>query len=308
MSEEIKTWRDFPEFYDNPFIREISKNEKWTVSDKTKRPIDMHALIHEEKVWGLAFNRGYNPMVDLATLCEIIPNAVNNAYFLDALTDNYVVLDIEPKCPDIIKQRLLNLPYLYGETSMSGEGYHLVFDLPRDILEHYPDAAKKLVLKETHGYYEILLNHMVTFTRNVLPEQETAEDLSAFRNIFELLASKEKAVEQADAVVVTDIDTDKIPHFDALMPTLKAQIYGRKPEDFYGDMSKYEFGITSFYNRKLCKLLEVYKDHDYTDEEKAVILYSLTSEKLPHREKHDQTRNNMPWLLYIASAVIAKSD
>ena len=75
-------------------------------------------------------------------------------------------------------------------------------------------------------------------------------------------------------------------------------------------MSKYEFGATGFYHRALTKLLNnnKYKDHEYTDEEKAVILYSVTSEKLPFREKHEQIRNNMPWLLYVATCLIAKSD
>lgn len=308
-----KTWEDFPDFYNNPFIQKIAKNEKWTVSDKDKRPIDMHALIYEEKIWGLAYNRGYNPMVDLDTLCKTIPNAANNAYMLDALYDKFVILDVEPTCPDFIKQRLLRLPYIYGETSMSGKGLHMAFELPEDLLDKYPVAKNKLALKEDHGYYEILLNHMITFTRNVLPQQTEKENISIFHNIFELLANKAKPSESAksaDAVTVTDINADDIPYFDTLMPALQAQIYGKTPEDFYNDMSKYEFGITGFYYRMLMKLLKKnkYKDHEYTDEEKAVILYHLTSAKLPYREKHDQIRNNMPWLLYIATCLIAKSD
>lgn len=310
-TEGIPTWKDFPDFYENSFIKQIANSQKWTVSDKNKRPIDMHALIHEQKVWGMAFDRGYNPLVDLQTLCETIPSATNNAYYLDALVDKFVVLDIEPKCPEHIKQKFLELPYIYGEVSMSGHGIHLVFELPEKIIECYPDAKMKLALKEEHGYYEVLLNHMITFTRKMIPPSPQKENISVFENIFELLAMKAKPSSAAtDQVVITEINTDDIPYFDKLITPLKAQIYGKKPEDFYGDMSKYEFGATGFYYRALEKLLKnnKYKDHEYTDEEKALILYSVTKEKIPFREKHEQVRNDMPWLLYIATCLIAKSD
>lgn len=310
-SDTCKTWEDFPEFYNNSVVKELAYNEKWTVSDNTKRPIDMHALIHEEKIWGLAFDRGYNPMITLDELCRILPNAANNTYYLDALTDKIVVLDVEPKCPDVIKERILKLPYLYGETSVSGKGYHLLFRLPEDILEKYPNAASKLSLKEQHGYYEILLNHMILFTRNALPATDDQTGLTEFRNMFELLAIQQKPAESSDLQIEMDeMNIDDIPYYHVLMPALKAQIYGKTPKDFYDDMSKYEFGMTGFYYRKLSSLLTngAYKDHVYTDNEKAMILYKLTSEKLPYREKHDQKRNNMPWLLYIAACLIAKSE
>ncbi|MBO5435443.1 hypothetical protein J6A31_06600 [bacterium] len=307
----VLTWRDFPDFYNNVFIQAIAPHDRWTVSDNTKRPIDMHALIHEQKIWGAAFDRGYNPLVDLQTLCNTIPSATNNAYYLDALIDGFVILDIEPKCPDVIKQKFLNLPYVYGETSMSGKGLHLVFDLPKDIIEKYPAAKQKLALKEEHGYYEILLNHMVTFTRNILPPRMFTEDISVFENIFELLAMKQKEASAGDTTIeAINIDIDDIPHVNKLLTPLRAQIYNKTPNDFYNDMSKFEFGITGFYYRALMKLLgknNKFKDHVYSDEEKAVILYKITSEKLNHRDKHDQIRNNMPWLLYIATCLIAKS-
>lgn len=307
---DVKTWRDFPDFYNNPLIKRIADNQKWTVSDKDKRPIDMHALINNGKIWGMAFDRGYNPMVDLKTLCERLPTAANNAYYLDALEDHFVVLDIEPKCPDNIKQKLLELPYQFAETSMSGKGYHLLFDLPDMLIDKYPVVKEKLTLKEEHGNYEILLNHVVTFTRNALPPQEKAESWNAFLNVFELLATKAKSSSQTKTVDPVDIDIDEIPYSAQLLPALMAQRYGKTPADFYDDMSKYEFGMTGFYYRCLCKVLKdnKYKDHEYTDEEKAVIIYYLTSHHLPHREKHDQTRNNMPWLLYIAAQLIAKNE
>jgi hypothetical protein len=35
-------------------------------------------------------------------------------------------------------------------------------------------------------------------------------------------------------------------------------------------------------------------------------LYEVAKEVLPYRDKHDQVRNNLPWLLNLATSVIAK--
>lgn len=316
-NEGIPTWEDFPQFYNNPFVKQIAKIEKWTVSDKDKRPIDMHALIHEQKVWGMSFDRGYNPLVNLKTLCDVIPSAKNNAFYLDAIADNFVVLDIEPTCPDIIKRKFLELPYLYGETSMSGKGLHLVFELPKHILEKYPNAKNKIALKDGNGHYEILLYHMITFTRNVLPPSTYKEDIAVFENIFELLAMQAKDTSTAQGQKIEDIDTTTIPHFEEIVDELETKKYGKTAYDFVDrkngkdhDHSAFEFGATGFYYRALNKLIESdeYKNHEYTDEEKAIILYTVTSRMLPERAKHETIRNGMPWLLFVASQLIAKSD
>ena len=36
-----KTYKNFPEFYENKFIQSIKDIEKWTISDNEKMPIDM---------------------------------------------------------------------------------------------------------------------------------------------------------------------------------------------------------------------------------------------------------------------------
>lgn len=305
-----KTWRNFPYFYNSAFVRKLAGNKKWTVSDKTKRPIDMRAWIDREEVWGVAWDRGYNPLVDLETLKNTIPNAVNNAYYLEAETDNYVVLDIEPKCPDVIKKEMLRLPYVYGEVSMSGNGIHLVFELPRDVWDKYPVVHNKLAIKEKHGYYEILLNHMVTFTRNNIEEPYNPKSLSEFEKVFETLASEAKESAIAKEITVEDISTDNIPMFNRIMNVMVSQNYRRKPEYFHGDMSKYEFGMASFYYHTLQRLLKnkQFSGIEYSDEQCAIILYELLKTKLEYRPKHDTQRSNMPWLLYVATQLIGKSE
>lgn len=306
------TWQDFPDFYNNPLIKRIAANQRWTVSDKNKRPIDMYALINMQKIYGMSLKNDYNPMLDLKSLCDVLPNATNNAYYLDVLEDKFIVLDVEPKCPDDIKTDLLKLPYIFGETSMSGKGYHLLFEMPDEILNKYPNAKTKIALKEEHGYYEILMNHIVTFTRNSVPPQNNPKDITAFYDIFDKLASAVKTKsESSDISSYKQIDINSIPYTSKLLPPLVAQIYGKKASDFHEDMSRYEFGMASFYYHKLHMLLNehnAYKDHVYTPSEQASIIFYLLKEKLEYRSKHDQTRNGMPWLLYVASTLVATKD
>ncbi len=305
------TIQDFPDFYNNEFIKSISHNKKWTVSDKNKRPIDMTALITKNKIWGAAYDRGYNPLVDLKTLTGFLPDATNNAYNLNAYEDGYVVLDIEPICPPEIKADLLKLPYIYGEKSMSGKGFHLVFPLPKEICNKYPVIQNKTKLQRQDRYYEILLIHMITFTRNTIPFPDASliKDIDAFNKIFEDLAKTAKSSAPVKHFIVSDIKTDDIPMYDKTIAVLSSQIYDKKPINFYNDMSRYEFGMASFYYHKLKRLQQHYSYASagirYSDEQTATIIYKLLSSKLEPREKHATLRHDMPYLLYIATSLIA---
>ena len=299
-----KTFHNFDDFYNHPFIKSITDNEKWTVSDKDKKPIDMFAYKYRQQITGALFTDNKS-LVSLPELCELIPNARNNAYFMDSIVDKFVVLDIEPICPDAIKQRLLKTKYVYGEISMSGKGYHLIYPLP-NCFSKYPIAQKKIVMKEEHGYYEILLQHYVTFTRNMLPDATGGED---FEKIFEELASTQKETIRKD-IDVQELKPNNIPLEKDILITLNHLDYNKTPIDFYNDMSKYEYGFMGFLYYKLKKQLALqdYKEHKYSDNEKAWLLYTVAKNKIPKRQKHDEYRNNLPWLLYLASEIIAKDE
>ena len=64
------------------------------------------------------------------------------------------------------------------------------------------------------------------------------------------------------------------------------------------------------YYTSLKKLLNnpAYAGKEYTDDEKAIIIYSIAKEKIPYREKHDETRAGMPWLMFLVTRMIAKTD
>lgn len=316
----------YNEFRQNPFIQSIQDNPKWTISDSNKMPLDMHILFDETKIKGAHFH-DERSLVTLPEIDDYFSKlnqiATNHAYFLDVMTDHFMVLDVEPSCPDELKQKLLQTDYIYGEVSLSGKGYHLVFKEPKCFLQ-YPNAYAKKSLKHANKYYEILLNQFCTFTGNMIPLQDNPT--TDFNDIY-----KELATEARDISVKRDVNVQSIEekpdteYADKILDMLRmsAHDYKKKPEDFKkdkspgeNDMSRYEWAYIAYLNWKLSSILAVQfiaAEHEYTDDEKAYFLYTVIKEMLPHREKHDTyryTKNNqkLPWLGYLVQDVMAKTD
>lgn len=309
-------------FYTHPFIKTIANTEKWTVCDKNKMPVDMYCLKYKQKVVGAAFhdNRSLTTLYDLTST---IPNVANCTYWLDITEDNFVVVDVEPSCPDAIKNKLLQLPYIYGEVSLSGKGFHLVLPAPDEFFK-YPNIIVKPALKEEHGYYEILMNHYVTFTRNMIcPAKNNAD----FISLFHYLLSQQKANAGKIEFDINEKTIDDIPYGEKLVDILCNTGANKSITDFYGDESRYEFSYACRLYRRLENIIDEYTKqqeeynnmiqsasykadtktiHEYTLEEKAYIIYTVLIKNLPFRNKHDTTRQNLPWLLYLAQEVVGK--
>ena len=306
----------FKSFYGNPVIVSLAKKPKWTVSDSDKRPIDMYDWKNKGIIHGAKTDKGYNPYLTLDELCDFVPNASNNAFFLDALEDDIVVLDIEPVCPKEIRDKLIRLPFEYAEISMSGKGIHMIFRLPHHILDEYPIVREKTYMRDKNGYFEILLQHMVTFTRRSLRQSANPVGIEEFETLFRNLACEQKQTPKVSVATVNQNAIDSIPYYRALYNVLKYQVYKKTADDFYNedkskiDYSAYEYAMCGFYYRKLMKCLpnKKYKDHIYTDAELALIIYSVIKEKIEHRAKHDESRKGMPWLLFVAATFIAKAE
>lgn len=304
----------FKGFYENPFIKSIKDNKRWTISTncidektgrKKKMPLDINAMIFEDRFAGATFS-DEKCLTDLDTICKYVPDAMNNTYYLDALIDGFVVLDIEPKCPVEIKNKLLQLNYAYGEISMSGQGIHLIFPLP-DCISEYPIAQKKLALREKNGYYEILLNHYITFTRNII---QPATGNGDFISVFRELAMQQTEQAEAKDISISDLEPDDIPMKDTIVSLLSRSRYKKTIKDFDNDDSTYEFAYIGFLHYKLKNILKTYavrqNKHNYDDNDKAWILYEVAQQVLPSRAKHKEMRTGLPWLLFIAKQVIAK--
>lgn len=303
----------YEQFSNHPFIKQIANNEKWTISTKDKIPVDMYILMYRHYIAGAKYNDNLS-LVSLPTLNNTIPNAANYAYYLNSIIDNFVVLDIEPKCPDDLKEKFLKMNALYIEKSMSGKGIHMVFPLPKDILNKYPNAQTKRVFKDKqNGYYEILLNHYITFTGNIIQRPENTKiNTTAFNELFEQMASEQINVQRTnvDFDEIKPVETKLIDKVFELLKTA-ADRYYKKPSDFANDMSRWEYAYVSYLNAKLYSITQVSsikEDHIYDDAEKTWILYTIVKETIPYRSKHDETRYGLPWLIYLIREVMAKSN
>ena len=194
---------------------------------------------------------------------------------------------------------------------MSGKGIHLIFKLPTDLIMKYPVVNTKKVMKEQHGWYEILLEHYVTFTGKQIPLQKpSTED---FNKIFEDLAKTQKEYIKTDTHI-EELKEVKTQHIDTILTQLlyySNRQYKKTPANFNNDMSAYEFSYLGWLYTKLkeyLKITNIKKEHEYTESEIAWIMHETAKEFLPYRPKHDETRNNLPWLLFEIEEIMSKSE
>lgn len=321
----------FPQFYANPVIADLADAPKWTVSStkttetrRAKFPVDMRCLldggtskdgrpVQPGTIRG-AFRADATCLVTLTELTTRFPMASNCAYHLNTQLDGYLVLDIEKTCPPHEAARLLSMTEdLYRETSMSERGYHLVLPPPDNFWE-WPDAVGKRVLKHPEGWWEILMEHWITFTRNPIPP-EHLDRLAKGRPIeaptWEQVWAELATVAEPTASVDFDFELDRpeIPHEDLLVDAIIGPGHGRTPEQFGNDMSRYEFSVLGVYDKRLEVLLDTvtFPDHtqatDYDDTARVWLLYLAAARSLEQRPKHAELRSGMPYLLKQASSM-----
>lgn len=306
------TWRRYMDFYRHPIVADLGHEPRWTVSDADKRPIDMRALIDENILRGAKF-RNQTCLVTLEELVNTIPDAKNHAYYLSWQLDEVMVIDIEKTCPPEIAAPLLGLNYQYGELSMSGRGYHLVMPLPANINE-FPDARRKKVLKGPNKYYEILLEHYITFTRVPISDQQQdaarqlrhGQEQPTWEEVYAELAKDAVYTEVQDIDIA--LDKPELPYEEEIIELMMRFPYRKSLDDFDGDNSRYEFSMMAFLYNTLEPILEasmIKRANEWTPSDKAWLIYQVARQWLDHRPKHDEYRNGMPLLLNAAMSLTA---
>lgn len=325
----------FPEFYQNPHIKALAGARRWTVSTQkpseqfpNKAPLDMRCLLDggtskagkplpPGTVRG-AFATDATCLVPLTEMTVRFPNAANVALYLRSGVDGYLVLDIEKDCPPQEAARLLAVPgALYSEVSMSGRGFHLLMPIPAN-LNDYPIGATKRVLRHPKGWWEVLLEHWVTFTRQPIPPQRRAEMAALAPDqppTWEEVWAEVAADAAPNATVVIDVDAEDpgVPHADSLIKGIIGHGHGRSLADFDHDTSRFEFAVLGVYWVRLEKIIDTAAfppgtdTEAFTDSARAWLIYRAAEHALPHRAKHDETRNGLPYLLDRAVAMAALS-
>lgn len=349
----------FPGFYDNPAIRSLAGAARWTVSGRLgddpgddpgdapgkassgKAPIDIVELVETGRLRG-AFATDQTCLMLLDDLVRSLPGAANHAFFLRARTDGLLMVDIEPDCPLQVAADLIALPEIvYSEVSMSGRGFHLLAPLPPNFWAH-PVAAAKRVLREEHGWYELLLEHWVTFTRRPIPanstsptgpasavgglagedavetdvetDVETGAVFTSLAGVYEALAQKaiETLASARDlevAVAEGTAGAPEIPGAQLIVETATANVRLKDLKDFGDDTSRWEFSVLGSLYRRLVPQIEKTaqaRGVAYSDSDHVWLLYLAATKVLPPRAKHTEKRNQRPFLLDRAAALIAE--
>jgi len=299
----------FPDFYGNPIISAIADLPRWTVSDSAKAPINVRELLFGEgRLWG-AHEVSEHCLVTLDEMVTHLPTAANSAFYLRAQTDGFLVLDIEKTCPPETARRLLALPSLYSELSMSGRGYHKIMPLPANFWD-FPVATNKKVLQAPKGHFEILLDHWVTFTRSPVPAAlQPAIDYrpGLWEEVYADLAKA--AVETPTVEFDIDGARPEIARREQIIDLMTRRPLDKSLEDFHGDHSRFEFSTLGvLFNRLTTILVAINANHgtEYDEASMSWLLYEAASEMLPPRDKHEEARNGMPLLLNAAVAMVSR--
>lgn len=306
-----------PEFFNHPFIRSIANTPCWTISghvnDTDKCPIDIAELYWNHRVIGCS-TKNKNSSATLYQTLDVInrinPGALpaNHAFNMDTLRDNFVLIDVEPECPDELKQKFLQLPCIYMEKSMSGKGIHIVMPVPEEYKQS--EEMKELTkLQANTRYYEVMFCHWVTFTRNIIHQTTVAPDDSFFHKILKGLWAEHKTTIQyswdgSDTNNLNNIDPYSIPGAKEMLSILlkdDVNTYKEPDDDMREDTSRYVFSIAGHYCNVMEKLMKSSWIRnikaDYNDREKAVILHAAIKDRVPQREKNTSRRGNMTWLM-----------
>lgn len=160
-------------FNQNSLIKKLGSDEKWTISDKSKVPIDAAYLLKTKDVVRNAklTDPSYNPLVSLTRLnYESDLELANRAYRLSAFDNNTFMIDIEPKADDALLQEWMNFPAQYTEVSMNG-GVHLLIQVPDSLITDKNRHIFESVVQIKDGSnneMEFLFNdHYITFTKKI---------------------------------------------------------------------------------------------------------------------------------------------
>lgn len=312
-----------------PIIQKLAKEERWTISNKKKEPLNAHLLEFNEVKWA-SFKNGNNPLMPLYDLNKNKNlEYTNRTYRVNARNNNVVVLDIEPTASPKEKFIFTSLPADYAENSISGKGIHLIIEFPDDTI---PDSARYLfekitVIKNPKKTIEFLFNdHYITFTKNAIPyfpkNNENKKHKTMLTNFLLYLVEidKEKKKNRELAKSITFKCNEK-KNFSEVENTLYEKIsefeFQKTIDDYQHvkstGLSEWESANATFYAGKLNFMLKKLKKDPYWKKnienisysDMSNIVFQILYDKLPYRDKHAEKRNSLPWLLYIASNAIS---
>lgn len=309
-------------------IQEIANEERWTISDKKKRPVDAKHLLETYEVRPARVYDEPYPLVSLHRLNEDVNlSETNRAYRLQAQHNNIIVIDIEPKASKELREFALDFPAHLTEISTNG-GVHLFIKIPDKILnEDNKYLLTSTVIKSPDDTFEIIANdHYITFTKKFVLDKPAADydnnpdhyrRLESFlNNIVEMdrEAQEERELKRQIAIEFddSDLNTDLIEKLlESKSFTNFMERQGEKsPVDFKNDLSRFEGSVATACAGHVYRFAstldqtQVLKHTfaDMTENDWIYTAYLMAKHILPEREKHTEIRDGLPWLLYNAQS------
>lgn len=313
-------------FRQNALIDKLKTDTEWTVSSNDKKPLDAKVLLASQEIkWASLFEAPY-PLVALTEL-DADPNLdwVNRAYHLDARKNRVFMIDVEPEATDDTLINAINCPANYTEISKRG-GVHLMIEIPEDLItpenEYLLDTT---VIKDEKLEIEYIFNnHYCTFTKNIVMNKTNTDfnnDPTAkaiLKNMLDTIVIIDKDAKLArDAAnkIKTTFDTNdlnmtainKLISIKSLKPFIEKQKQ-KSSADYNNNDSRYERAVAVACAHKVRSTVKFAKESpyinkifkDFSDSDAIYATYELLKQCLPYREKHDTSRNGLPWLMYQA--------
>lgn len=304
----------WPGFYSNPAIQELGQYPMWTVTDPTdKKPCSFRAMIegrtYQDKKTGELVIPGARATEsdDRTTLDDLVsslPNASNNSFWLLGAEHGYVVVDIEKTASDETRSRLLELPWVYAERSMSGTGIHLLVPYPEKLFDELENAAVKPAIKSFDNTWEVLVNHWVTFTRDVIEDVQPGN--------VPLDAIIRPMAEKANEPIVK-ITFDDLPEITPDMDAYKVQerllrdTDGEypKPRIDGRDQSAFDYGMAMYFLKHIRRYIDTGQYHATPEEAVAIVVDIMDGSPQARDKWYDHMVGKVPYLIYTVQKAYA---
>ncbi|WP_145142159.1 hypothetical protein [Paenibacillus sp. Y412MC10] len=265
-------------------------------------------------------------------------DCVNRAYRLRARENRVIAIDVEPIAPNWMKHQVLNFPAHYTELSKNGGVHALIlvpeYLINDDNRYLFDDLSvfKEPVPKDKNGkdlrpaFFEVIFNdHYLTFTKRMLTEKPCPDYennpaaqqflLSFLTNILDMDQKKkaEREVVRQYRIDMIDRELDEKKQADIrsflemdIFDIARAKSTERKVQDFAGDASRYEMSVANGIAYYVIRNHEIALDtnssrelaESLSEKDLAYAIYLMLKDTVPYREKHDEYRNDIPWLLF----------
>lgn len=317
-------------------IDELRSEKAWVISDKDKVPIYVQKYLetgNENAIWPCT--RG--DMANLSTFDDIkhAPKLANcfSAYRVHASSNLVIIFDVEPSTDKNTLYWFYSQPAHYKEFSWH-YGIHLVYKLDRRRLSEKAVAmlSSRTEIKHTEDKlnYEVMMNnHFVSFTGRAISSGTVDEASPVPDWVYQQLEKEAETLstQKIEAITVDSKQTDVSDFLynsyivdDQNQNSYISYLKDLTPEDVSKtdtSPSSYEYGIAIRLVGYLKRQIASIKEKDGLDVVIAKDLWKVDVSKIspsdialavergledicPERDKWSQTRNHLPWLLYVA--------